>query len=207
MQLSFDAAPIFTPLLTRLVEQLCSTQEPTDLQVTIEQRLDESPNRQAHVQLLLSLYFRAGRVEDYLRLARCEGESYQLIHALFTLEQDAAAWQALQEFSLSVDEHWCFLKSLIAKRVPRFTDKLLALLKHHDPDTAILLYHRLIERAALSRKREGYERVQKYLIELRTLYYHLCKQHQWAAYLTDFRDRHSRKRLLLKIIQDLRKAQ
>lgn len=55
LELSFDAAPIFTPLLTHLLEQLCSMQEPTDLQATIEQRLDESPNRQVHVQLLLAL--------------------------------------------------------------------------------------------------------------------------------------------------------
>ena len=207
LALSFDAAPIFTPLLTHFLEQLCSMQEPTDLQATIEQRLDESPNRQAHVQLLLALYFRAGRVEDYLCLARCEGESYQLIHALFTRRHDDAAWKAIEEFSLSVDEYWHLLYSTIASRMPEFTNKLLRLLRNHEPDAAIVLYQRLIERAVLSRKREGYERVQKYLIELRTLYYHLCKQHQWAAYLTDFRDRHSRKRLLLKILQDLRKAQ
>ena len=182
-------------------------QEPTDLQVTIEQHLDGSPNRQVHVQLLLALYLRAGRTEDYLRLARCEGENYQLIHALFTRRHDDAAWKAIEEFSLSVDEYSHLLYSTVASRMPEFTNKLLRLLRNHKPDAAIVLYQRLIERAVLSRKREGYERVQKYLIELRTLYYHLCKQHQWAAYLTDFRDRHSRKRLLLKIIQDLRRAQ
>ena len=207
MQLSFDAAPIFTPFLTRLVEQLCLTQDSADLQVTIEQHLDGSPNRQVHVQLLLALYLRAGRTEDYLCLARCEGENYQLIHALFTRRHDDAAWKAIEEFSLSVDEYSHLLYSTVASRMPEFTNKLLRLLRNHEPDAAIVLYQRLIERAVLSRKREGYERVQKYLIELRTLYYHLCKQHQWAAYLTDFRDRHSRKRLLLKIIQDLRKAQ
>lgn len=200
LDLSFDAEPVFTPHLTRLLEQLCAIQALTELQATIEQRLDKSPDRQAHVQLLLTLYSHANRTEDYLRLARCEGEGYRLIHALFTRRHDAAAWQAIEEFSLSVDEYWCLLKSPIASRIPAFTDKLLRFVTNHHPNTAIILYQRLIEQAIFFRKREGYEKAQRYLIELRTLYEHCDQENQWAVYLTDFRKRHARKRLLLQII-------
>ena len=74
LQLSFDAESVFTPLLTGLLEQICLTQETTELQITIERYLDENPDRLAHVQLLLALYLQSGQTEDYLRLARSEGE-------------------------------------------------------------------------------------------------------------------------------------
>ena len=203
LELSFDAAPIFTPFLTRLVEQLCLTQDSANLQAAIEQHLDESPNRQAHVKLLLALYFHAGRVEDYLRLARCEGESYQLIHVLFTRRHDDAAWKAIEEFSLSVDEYSHLLYSAVASRIPEFTDKLLRLLRNHKPDAAIALYQKLIEQTTLSRKREGYEKVQRYLIELKALYQHFDEENQWTVYVMDFRKQHTRKRLLLQIISEI----
>lgn len=202
LDLSFDAASVFTPHLTRLLEQLCAIQAPTDLQTTIEQRLDESPDRQAHVQLLFTLYSHTNSTEDYLRLARREGDSYQLIHALFTRKHEAAAWQAIEECSLSVDEYWDLLKSPIASRMPPFTDKLLGLVRNHHPNTAIILYQRLIEQATLSARREGYEKAQKYLTELRALYGHCDQENQWTGYLTDFRKRHARKQLLLQIIDE-----
>ena len=79
LRLSFDAEQVFTPLLTSSLEELCWRQEIADLpaaieQDLIEQGLDKSPDRQAHVQLLLTLYFQAGRTEDYRRLAQSEGE-------------------------------------------------------------------------------------------------------------------------------------
>ena len=74
LRLSFDTEQIFTPLLTCFLEQLCLTQETTDLQLVIEQYLDENPDRLAHVRLLLALYSQSGQTEDYLRLARSEGE-------------------------------------------------------------------------------------------------------------------------------------
>ena len=74
LQLSFDAESVFTPLLTCLLEQICLTQETTELQITIERYLDENPDRLAHVQLLLALYLQSGQTEDYLRLAQSEGE-------------------------------------------------------------------------------------------------------------------------------------
>ena len=55
LELSFDAAPVFTPLLTRLLQQCCAIQKFADLHATIEKRLDESPDRQAHVHLLFRL--------------------------------------------------------------------------------------------------------------------------------------------------------
>ena len=77
LRLSFDAEQVFTPLLTSSLEELCWRQEVADLpaaieQDLIEQGLDKSPNRQAHVQLLLTLYFQAGRIEDYHQLAQSE---------------------------------------------------------------------------------------------------------------------------------------
>ena len=55
LQLSFDADPLFTPLLTALLEQICLTEDTTDLQIAIEQYLDKNPDRLAHVQLLLAI--------------------------------------------------------------------------------------------------------------------------------------------------------
>ena len=78
LQLSFEAEAVFTPLLTNCLEQLCSMEETADLQAEIEQRLDESPDRRAHVALLLAFYFESGRTEDYFRLAQSEEAGYQL---------------------------------------------------------------------------------------------------------------------------------
>ena len=75
LQLSFDVESVFTPLLTGLLEQICLTQETTELQITIERYLDENPDRLAHVQLLLALYLQSGQTEDYLRLAQSDGEA------------------------------------------------------------------------------------------------------------------------------------
>ena len=200
LALSFEAAPVFTPLLTRLLQQCCTTPESADLQATIEQRLDESPNRQAHVQLLFALSLQSGSIGECLRLARREGENYLLIHTLFTHQQDAAAWQALETHPLSVDEYWCLLESPIATRIPGFTDKLLMSVRHYDSDTAIALYHRRIEKTVLSRKRKDYEKTRDSLTDLRELYRHCDQESQWTHYLATFRKRHVRKRLLLEII-------
>ena len=79
LQLSFDVEQVFTPLLTSSLAELCWRQEIADLPVAIEQDLveqglDKSPDRQAHVQLLLTLYFQSGRIEDYHQLAQAEKE-------------------------------------------------------------------------------------------------------------------------------------
>ena len=200
LALSFEAAHVFTPLLTRLLQQCCALQESADFQTTIEQRLDESPDRQAHVQLLFAQYFQSGRTGDCLRLARRERENYLLIHTLFTHQQDAAAWRSLETHPLSVDEYWCFLETPIATRIQGFTDKLIRHVRHYQPDVAIALYHKLIEKTVLSRKRENYEKTRDYLKDLRELYNHCDQESQWISYLTLFRKRHARKRLLLQII-------
>lgn len=202
LQLSFGAEQVFTPFLTHLIEQLCLTQNTTDLQLMIERHLDACLDRQAYVRLLLALYLRAGRTDAYLCLARAEREYYLLIHALFTCQKDDEAWKTLQEYSLSVDEHWTLLKSPIAKRIPNFTDKLLTLLSHHDLNTAIPLYHKLIEQTVLSRKRENYEKVREYLTTLKTLYQRCHQENQWDTYLLYFYKQHARKRLLLQIIDE-----
>ena len=200
LERSFDAAPVFTPLLTHLLEQCCGIEGAADLQATLEKRLNESPDRQAHVQLLSALYCQSGRIGACLRLARREGDPYGLIHTLFTRQQDAAAWRALETQTLCVDEYWCLLESPIAVRIQGFADKLLLCVRHHDPDTAIALYHRLIEKTALSGRRAGYEKTRDYLTDLRTLYTQGGRENQWAPYLTRFQKQHARKRLLLRII-------
>ena len=200
LELSFDAAPVFTPLLTGLLQACNTCQESADFQATLEQRLDESPDRQAHIRLLFDCYLQAGSIGECLRLARREGENYLLIHTLFTHQQDAAAWRALETHPLSVDEYGCLLESPIAVRIQGFTDTVLTHVRHHAPDTAIALYHRLIERTVRSRKRKDYERVRDALTDLRTLYAQCDQEHQGSLYLTDFRKRHARKRLLLEII-------
>ena len=200
LALSFDAAPIFTPLLTHLLQQCCTTSESADLQSTIEQRLDDSPDQSAHVHLLFAFYLRSGRIGKGPRLARGEAENYLLIHTLFTHQQDAAAWRALETHPLTVDEHACLLEDPIAMRIQDFTDKLLTHVRRADPDTAIALYHRLIEKTLLSRKREDYEKARDYLTDLRTLYEQCDQENQWTHYLTTFRKQHARKRLLLEII-------
>ena len=200
LRLSFNTAAVFTPILTELLEQVCLMQETTELQAMLEKSLDESPDRSAHVQLLLALYLRDGKTQQYLRLAQDEGEAYRLIYALFVYQQEAAAWQALEKFPLSIDEYSRLLRRPIVMRVPEFTNKLLECIKDHQPDTAITLYHKLIEQTALSRNREAYEKVVAYLTALKTLYQDCNQEDQWTLYLQNLRERHTRKRLLLQMI-------
>ena len=72
--------------------------------------------------------------------------------------------------------------------------------RHYDSDTALALYHRLIEKTVFSGKRTDYEKTLDYLTDLRTLYEECDQKHQWIHYLTTFRKRQARKRLLLQII-------
>ena len=203
LQLSFEVEEVFVPILTHLLEQLCLTQDTADLQETIEHRLDESLDRQAHVQLLLVQYHRSGQTENYLNLARCEDEGYRLITALFTNQHDTEAWKAIEEFPLSVDEYTRLLRSPIAKSTPEFTNKLLALLRYHNPDIAVMLYQNIIEQKTLTRRRENYENVSGYLTALKTLYCSLDQENEWTVYLARFRERHSSKRVLLQLISDI----
>jgi len=201
LQLSFEVEPPFTSLLTSFLEQL-RLREPADLQAAIESQLDESPDRPTHIRLLLALYFQSGEIEDYLRLARSEDEGYQLIHLLFILRREEAAWEALKGFPLSVNEYWRLLQNPTFQRVPQFTDKLLTLLKSHHTDLALQLYQKLIDWTTLSRKREDYKKVAEYLTQLRELYQHLNQENQWSTYLADFQKQHTHKRLLLRIIAE-----
>lgn len=203
LALSFEAESAFTPHLTHLLKQLCLTQDATDLQTIIVQRLDESSNRQAHVQLLLDLHLRADLIGAAFRLARREGEAAELISNLFARQDDDTAWEALEEFPLSVAEYSELLKSPIARRDPHFTEQLVTLVGQHQPGTAIVLYQGLIEQLLTSRKRRDYKKVQRYLTVVKTLYQHLDQEDQWTVYLTHFRKRHFRKRLLLQIIAEL----
>ena len=199
LHLSFDAEPVFTLLLTSFLEQL-RLRAPRGLQEALEGQLDESPDRPAHVRLLLALYLQSGEIENYLQFARSEGEGYRLIHLLFALRREDAAWEALTTFPLSIDEYWRLLQNPTFQRVPQFTEKLLNLLKSHPTDLAIQLYQKLIDWTTLSRKREDYQKVGKYLAQLRVLYQCLNRENQWADYLEDFQKQNTHKRLLLQII-------
>ena len=201
LQFSFETEPPFTSLLTSFLEQL-RLREPTDLQVALEGQLDQSPDRPAHVRLLLALYLQSGQIEDYLQLARSEDKRYQLIDMLFMLRREDAAWEALKGFPLSVDEYWRLLQNPTFQRVPQFTETLLNLLRSHHTNLAIQLYQQLIDWTALSRKREDYEKVGNYLIQLRELYQCLNREDQWAVYLANFQKQHTHKRLLLRIIAE-----
>ena len=209
LELSFDAEPVFTPLLTDFLEQLCLGEEipwegdTSDLEAEIKEHLDDSPDRRAHVRLLLALYLASGRSEDYLRLAQSEDEGYRLIQTLFTLRQEDRAWEALQTFPLSIDEYWDLLQNPTCQRVPKFTEKLLKLLSSHQTETAITFYQRLIEHTSLSRHQRDYREVRGYLTQLKKLYRSLSREHQWSTYLTDFRKRHARKRRLLEHVDIL----
>ena len=101
-----------------------------------------------------------------------------------------------------LDEYWALLKSPIAKRIPHFTDKLITLLSHHNPNTAVPLYHKLIEQNVLFRKRKNYEKVCEYLTGLKVLYQRCHQENQWDTYLLSFHKQHARKRLLLQIIDE-----
>ncbi len=203
LELSFDAEGVFTPLLTDFLEQLCLGERDTsELEAEIEEHLDDSPDRRAHVRLLLALYLASGRSEDYLRLAQSEDEGYRLIQTLFTLQREDRAWEALQTFPLSVDEYWDLLQDPTCQRVSQFTEKLLTLLSSHQTETALTFYQRVIDHTILSRQQRDYRKVRRYLAQLKKLYRHLDREHQWAAYLTDFRKRHARKRKLLEIIAE-----
>ncbi len=203
LRLSFNAAAIFVPILTGLLEKVCAAQETSELQAMIEQSLDESADRSAHVQLLLALYLHAGKTQHYLRLAQDEGEVYRLIYALFAYQQNAAAWRTLEKSSLSIDEYMRLLQSPIAKDIPRFADKLIARIRDHHPDTAITLYQHLIEQRVHTRNREAYEKVLEYLTALSGVYQALGQEDQWTVYLENLRKRHTRKRLLLQIIAEI----
>ncbi len=199
--LSFEAESVFTPHLIHLLKQLCTTQDTTDLQTTIEQRLDESQDRQTHVQLLLHLYLNSQQIAAAFRLARREEAPAAFIALLFERQDEDTIWEALEEFALTIEEYWDILKNPLANRIPNFTEQLLTLVERHRPETAIMLYQGLIEQVLTSRKRTDYKTVQHYLTEAQRLYQHLDQESQWKAYLKVLRDRYPRKRTLLEMLE------
>jgi len=201
LELSFDAEPVFTPHLIHLLKQLCDTQDTTEFQTAIEQRLDESHHRQTHVQLLLYLHLNNEQIAAAFRLARREEAAAAFIALLFERQDEDTIWEALEEFSLTIEEYWDILKNPLANRIPNFTEQLLTLVEGHRPETAILLYQGLIEQVLTSRKRTDYKTVQHYLTEAQKLYQHLDQESQWKAYLDVLRERHRRKRTLLEMLE------
>ena len=201
LALSFKAEAAFTPHLTHLLKQLCTTQDTTDLQTTIEQRLDESRDRQAHVQLLLYLYLNSEQIAAAFRLARREEAPAVFINLLLKRQDADTVWEALEEFQLTIEEYWDILKNPLANGIPNFTEQLLTFVEGHRPETAIMLCQGLIEQALTSQKRTDYKTVQHYLTEAQRLYQHLDQDSQWEAYLKVLRERHSRKRTLLEMLE------
>ena len=199
--LSFEAESAFIPHLIHLLKQLCTTQDTTDLQTTIEQQLDESRDRQTHVQLLLHLYLNSEQIAAAFRLARREEAPAAFISLLFERQDEDTIWEALEEFALTVEEYSDILKNPLANRIPNFTKQLLTLVERHHPETVIMLYQGLIEQVLTSRKRTDYKTVQHYLTEAQRLYQHLDQESQWKAYLEVLRDRYPRKRTLLEMLE------
>ncbi len=201
LELSFEAESAFTPHLIHLLKQLCTTQDTTDLQTTIEQQLDDSRDRQTHVQLLLHLYLTKQQIAAAFRLARREEAPAAFISLLFERQDEDTIWEALEEFALTIEEYWDILKNPLANRIPNFTEQLLTLVEGHRPETAIMLYQGLIEQALTSRKRTDYKTVQHNLTEAQRLYQHLDQESEWKAYLEVLRDRYPRKRTLLEMLE------
>ncbi len=201
LALSFEAEAAFTPHLTHLLKQLCTTQDTTDLQRTIEQRLDESRDRQAHVQLLLYLYLNSEQIAAAFRLARREEAPAVFINLLLEHQDEDTVWEAIEEFPLTIEEYWDILKNPLANGIPNFTEQLLTFVESHRPETAIMLCQGLIEQALTSQKRTDYKTVQHYLTEAQKCYQHLEMDSEWKAYLKVLRERYPRKRMLLEMLE------
>ena len=201
LELSFEAETAFTPHLINLLKQLCATQDTTELRTAIEQRLDESRDRQTHVQLLLSLYLNNQQIAAAFRLARREAAAPAFITILLEHQDEDTVWEALEEFPLTIEEYWDILKNPHAHRIPNFTEQILTLVEGHRPETALMLYQGLIEQVLTSRKRTDYKTVQHYLTEAQKLYQHLEMDNEWKAYLKVLRERHHRKRTLLEMLE------
>ena len=201
LELSFEAEAAFTPYLIDLLKSLCATQDTTELQTAIEQRLDESRDRQTHVQLLLSLYLNSDQIAASFRLARREEAPADFINLLFERQDEDTIWEALEEFPLTIENYWDILKNPFAEHIPNFTEQLLTFVEGHRPETAIMLYQGLIEQVLTSRKRTDYKTVQHYLTEVQRLYQHLEQDSEWKAYLKVLRERYRRKRTLLEMLE------
>ena len=201
LELSFEAAPAFTPHLIDLLKQLCATQDTTEFQTAIEERLDESPDRQTHVQLLLFFYLNNEQIVATFRLARREEAGAAFITLLLERQDEDTTWEALEEFPLTIEAYWDILKNPLANRIPNFTEQLLTLVEGHRPETAIMLYQGLLEQVVTSQKRTDYKTVQHYLTEAQKLYQHLDQEREWTAYLKVLQERHRRKRVLLEMLE------
>ena len=201
LALSFEAEAAFTPHLIQLLKQLCATQDTTEFQTAIEQRLDESRDRQTHVQLLLDLHLTNQQIAAAFRLARREAAAAAFISLLLERQDEDTIWEALEEFALTIEEYWDILKNPLANRIPNFTEQLLALAKGHRPETAIMLYQGLIEQVLTARKRTDYKTVQHYLTEAQKLHQQVDQESQWETYLKVLRERHRRKRTLLEMLE------
>ena len=201
LELSFESEAAFTPHLIHLLEKLCIAQDTTDLQTAVEERLDESPARQAHVRLLLSFYLNNQKIAAAFRLARREKASVTCISLLIERQDEDMMWEALEELSLTFEEYRDILNNPLVDRIPNFTDQLLILVEDHCPETAITFYQERIEQVLTLQKRTDYNTVRHYLTEAQKLYQHLDQGNQWKAYLEKLGERHHRKGTLLGILE------
>ena len=201
LELSFEADAAFTPHLICLLEKLYTTQDSTDLQTSVENRLADSPDRQAHVRLLLSFYLDNQKIAAAFRLARREDAAAACISLLFECQDEDTLWEAFEELSLTIEEYGDILKNPHVNRIPNFTEQLLTLVEGDCPETAIMLYQELIEQVLTTQKRTDYKTVQHYLTEAQELYQHLDQENQWKAYLEGLGERHHRKRTLLEMLE------
>lgn len=150
---------------------------------------------------LLYLHLNNEQIAAAFRLARREEAAAVFINLLLEHQDEDTVWEALEEFSLTIEAYWDILKNPLASRIPNFTEQLLTLVEGHRLETAIMLYQGLIEQVLTSPKRTDYKTVQHYLTGAQKLYQHLDQESQWKTYLKVLRDRHPRKRTLLEMLE------
>ena len=141
------------------------------------------------------------QVAAAFRLARREAAAAAFISLLLERQDEDTIWEALEEFSLTIEEYWDILKNPLANRIPNFTEQLLTLVERAPPETAIMLYQGLIEQVLTARKRTDYKTVQHYLTEAQKLYQQVDQESRWKDYLKALRERHRRKRTLLEMLE------
>jgi len=203
LDLSFRADGVFTAILTHFLQQVSTPADVPSLERRILGRLPESPSRRAHIRLLLGLYARAHRLENYLTLARQEGEGFLLAMQLLERGRTDEMWEALGQFPLSADEYWHLLHAEAVPERSAFETRLLTAAETVHPPAAVGLYQRMVNAALAARKRRGYRRARAYLLALKHLYTRLGQAPEWTLYLTQFLQQHARKRALLEIIHDV----
>ena len=199
LDLSFDAAPVFIPHLTRLLEQHCLPQHTATslngglMKVRIGGHMSNSCWRAIFTPdtrnvISVSPEMKAKVIVSYTRSLQTNkmlqrGKPSKRFRC--RLMNTGVSWRVQSPNGSRISRINCSHTSDITRQ-----------------KTAVLLYHKRIEAVLLSRKREHYEVAFGYLTALRALYQQLDQADQWCVYITRFRKQHARKRLLLQLLDE-----